>query len=498
VILPELAMFIRPSHRLFQVLVAAIGLVCLLALLNTWEKSYSRYKPSILLSSKHGPSVPPPAIVSFWAEWASKFEEAKPNIDPIELQYRASTDGSDEADGERTPSQSILGLSQGDVDNLHAAHKGLLQHIRRSTDSFQNITSTIYSGTGVVIVAGGQYFAPAILTLRMLRRSGSRLPVQVFLQSRTEYEPDICEHVLPALGAECFVLESFLTRKSPLKISHYQLKVLAVLFSSYETAVLLDSDCMPLRDPNELLTAEPFSSSGLVSWPDYWIATEDPVFYMIAGLPDFPKGMPARASESGQLLISKKIHLPTLLLAAYYNIYGPGFYYPILSQGAAGEGDKETFLAAAVVLGLPYYRVKTHVGTVGYHTEDGEFKGGAIVQFHPGDDALASAINDTTHPIRPFFLHANVPKMNLGRLLDDGVLVSEKTKKPLRLWGPKESQEKIFGTDLERDVWDILKSVGCELDRTLKDWIGRSRVCERAQEHWIEVFEPHRRLAGII
>ena len=348
------------------------------------------------------------------------------------------------------------------------------------------------------MVAGGQYFAPAILTLRMLRKTGSRLPVQVFLQSRAEYEPDICEHVLPAMGAECFILESFLKHKSSLKISHYQFKVLAVLFSTFESAVLLDSDCMPLRDPNELLVAEPFSSTGFISWPDYWIATEDPVFYKIAGLPDFPRNMPARASESGQLLISKKTHLPTLLLAAYYNLYGPGYYYPILSQGAAGEGDKETFLAAAVVLGLPYYRVKKHVGTVGYHTEDGDFKGGAIVQYHPGDDALVTTTTTTTTTIRPFFLHANVPKMNLGRLLDDELLISEKTKKPLRLWGPKVSQEKIFDKDLEMEVWDVLRAVGCELDNTLRDWVGRSRVCERAQEHWVEVFEPHRALAGII
>ena len=491
-------MFIRPSHRLLQVTVGTIGIISLLALLNTWEKSYSPYKPSILLSTKHGPSVPPKAIVSFWADWAHKFEEAKPTIDPIELQYRASTDGSDKADGERTPSKSILGLTQEDVDNLHDKHKGLLQHIRRSTDSFQNLTSTIYAGTGVIIVAGGHYFAPAILTLRMLRRTGSRLPAQVFLQSRTEYEPDICEHILPALGAECFILESFLPHKSPLKVSHYQLKVLAVLFSSFETTVLLDSDCMPLRDPTELLSTEPFTLTGFISWPDYWIATEDPVFYMIAGLPGFPQNMPARASESGQLLISKRAHLPTLILAAYYNIYGPGYYYPMLSQGAVGEGDKETFLAAAVVLSLPYYRVKKHVGTVGYHTEDGEFKGGAIVQFHAGDDALASAANDSSIPVRPFFLHANVPKMNLGRLLDDEDLISEKTKKPLRLWGPKESQEKIFGVDLEREVWDILRDIGCELDQTLKDWVGRTRVCERAEEHYLEVFEPHRRLAGII
>lgn len=42
----------------------------------------------------------------------------------------------------------------------------------------------------------------------------------------------------------------------------------------------------------------------------------------------------------------------------YYNTYGPDYYYPLLSQGAAGEGDKETFIAAAHKLNLPYYQVQ--------------------------------------------------------------------------------------------------------------------------------------------
>lgn len=57
------------------------------------------------------------------------------------------------------------------------------------------------------------------------------------------------------------------------------------------------------------------------------------------------------------MMIDKEKHFRSLVLAMYYNYYGPNYYYPLLSQGAAGEGDKETFIAAAHKFGLPYYQV---------------------------------------------------------------------------------------------------------------------------------------------
>lgn len=376
-------------------------------------------------------------------------------------------------------------MSQKDIESLQKSMNPLLERLK-SFDKTQ--TKGIFSGTGVVIVAGGEYFAPAIVSIRMLRRSGSKLPVHVFLQSRAEYEPEVCEDYLPTLDAECFVLEDFLRDHTPFSVTHYQLKALAILFSPFETIFYLDSDCMPLRNPSELLSAEPFASAGLLAWPDYWIATEDPVFYTIAGLSSFPRNVPARASEAGQLLISKEKHLPTLLLAAYYNIFGPTHFYPMLSQGAAGEGDKETFMASAIVLGKPYYRVRARVGTVGYFNEEGSFKGGAMVQKHAGDEyAIGAAGSDTNTTIRPFFLHANLPKMNLGRLIDDPSLTDHGGARR-RLWGPLESQEQQFGIDVERAVWHEMIAAGCALQDSLRDWQGRDRVCERGREHWDQLY----------
>lgn len=427
------------------------------------------------------------------------FETAKPKTAKIDFQGQASTEGSDQANSDRTPGESLLGLSEKDVESLKSSHGVLVRELERFD---KKKVKSLFSGTGVVTVAGGRFFPPVITSIKMLRHSGSKLPVQVFLQSRAEYEPVVCEDFLPRINAECYVIEDYLRKEAPFSVTHFQLKALAILLSSFESVLYLDSDCMPLRDPSNLLSSEPFLSTGLVTWPDYWKATEDPVFYRIAGLPSFPSGMPARSTESGQILISKTKHITTLLLAAYYNVFGPGYYYPILSQGALGEGDKETFLAAAVVLGNPYYRVHERVGTIGYHDEEGVFHGGAMVQHDPRDDykqhksqkgAATETAKDnskatsTQSIVRPFFLHANYPKMNLGRLLDEPGLHTHNGERR-RLWGPKDSIVKLFGVDLERVVWNEMVEPGCELGDALTDWKELDQVCNRAREHWNDVF----------
>lgn len=469
-------MFPRSSYRYTTIVLTCILFLTLATLFESFLQSHSHNRLSILSVPQHHPRSSQRKIKAFWAEWAAIFDQAKPTTPKIQFDGKASTDGSDQANGDRVPGPSLLELSSKDVASMQASHKVLMKQLQ-TVDGEQ--VKRLFSGTGVVIVAGGEYFPPALTTIKMLRRSGSKLPVEIFLQSHSEYEADVCDDFLLGLNAECIVLEDFLRNDAPFSVTHFQLKALAMLFSSFETILFLDSDCMPLRNPAELLDSEPFTSTGLLTWPDYWIATEDPVFYTIAGLPSFPSNMPARSSESGQLVVSKSQHLSTLLLAAYYNVFGPSHFYPLLSQGALGQGDKETFLAAAVVLGNPYYRVRERVGTVGYFDDEGDFHGGAMVQHHAGDDHAMQLNKSSISKVRPFFLHANYPKMNLGHLVDGP---------RRRLWGPEDSMFKRFGLDLERVVWNEMVEPGCGLATVLRDWTERENVCDRAREHWQEVF----------
>ena len=363
------------SHMLTRRLLLLFTIACIVYVL-TLVLLGSRTNPltdSTLPRPKHATSVtnpPSQAIVDYWQRWALVIEAAKPLIPPIELRLGAASTkeplgipdfGKEEEERKPTPDQSVL--TSTDVESLRRSHAILLEY--PGFNDTREDALKLFRGTGVVMVAGGKYYAPAIVSIRMLRRTNCTLPVQLYLQSSDEYEPYICEELLPAMNAECFVIEDYLHKDAPFTVTRFQLKVLAILFSSFESLLFLDADSIALHDPTELLTSEPFLTTGLVSWPDYWIATEDSAFYTIAGFPSYPTGLPLRSSESGQLLISKKKHLSSLLLAAYYNVYGPGYYYPILSQGAPGEGDKETFLAGAIVLHRPWYRVKEHAGHIG-------------------------------------------------------------------------------------------------------------------------------------
>ncbi|CAD6580217.1 MAG: hypothetical protein ASARMPREDX12_002314 [Alectoria sarmentosa] len=478
-------MFARPT-RILTIILVAFGLFLTATFLQRILNGSLRL--SIFTISPSEANPPTPQILAFWETWAQVIDAARPEIPAIVLQEVAQPAGIEpENERDRKPFNLSIDIPKKDVEVLRQSHERLVGHANFSRVNEQ--ATRLFSGTGIVTVAGGYYFAPAILSIRMLRKTNSTLPVQVFLRNKSEYEKKICQEVLPALNAECFVIQDHLRKDNPVKVEHYQLKVLAILFSSFESVLYLDSDCMALLDPKELFNSEPFLSTGLVSWPDYWIATEDPLFYIIAGLPSFPKGLPARSSEAGQLLVSKQTHLTTLLLAAYYNIYGPGIYYPILSQGAAGEGDKETFLAAAVVLDNPDYRVRHRLGAVGFHEADREFHGTAMVQYHPGDD-YAPRDPTSLKQARPLFFHANSPKMNVAHLLAEDKVFYPGTEDRLRIWGPKESMTKMIGYDIEETVWVEIVEMACTLDDTLKDFRGAWQMCERAQRHYRETFQP--------
>lgn len=431
----------------------------------------------------------PKTVQQLWRLWAEVFEDARPKADPVRLASHAGIAPVARDDtSPREPPIDRISNPESDIEALHEAHSIVFHALR----THEIAGDGIYNGTGIVIVGGGEYFGPAIIGIQMLRRTGSTLPVEVFVADESEWEDYVCTEYLPKLGAKCLITTDFLHQGAAAKqsggfqVTHYQLKSLAMLFCSFAEVLYLDSDSIPLVDPaTELFSQEPYASTGLVIWPDFWVATESPRFYRIVGIPGFPSGLPKSSSEAGQLLINKKTHLKTLLLANYYNIYGPDYYYPLLSQGALGQGDKETFLAAALVLGEPWYRVKANVDSVRRYTGQQE-KGSGMVQYHPQDDLLAHSRITEARRIRPAFLHANTPKMNAGHLVDEGDLMTagRKARQRLRLWGSKETQVGLFGFDAEKTVWDLLVQTGCELEHEIGEWTERPRLCERLKEHW--------------
>ncbi|KAI3394421.1 hypothetical protein diail_2671 [Diaporthe ilicicola] len=224
------------------------------------------------------------------------------------------------------------------------------------------------------------------------------LPVEVFLPEE-EYEAQLCEEVLPTLNAVCRTFPEVSG-----KISHYQYKVFAIILSSFDDVLWLDADSFPLHDSAPLFTSKPFKETGMITWPDLWQTSISPAYSLIAQRK--PTHVPARAStESGQLLVSKSRHWRKLLLAAYYNYYGPGYYYPLLCQGGAGCGDKETFLPAAEAMGLPFYAVEAQPQAVGHykhsdHQERGIYRFALIQGVDVDDFAVMTAAKTSTASVQ--------------------------------------------------------------------------------------------------
>ncbi|ODV96818.1 hypothetical protein PACTADRAFT_48628 [Pachysolen tannophilus NRRL Y-2460] len=448
-----------------------------------------------------------------------------------------------------------LELESNEVQELKSKHSSFVRELSQLSTSNLN-----YKGTGIVYVGGAKFTFLVLLSIVSLRDAGSTLPVEVLIPNDLEAEPEFCAIHFPRLNAKCIYLSTILNKNS--KIGGYQYKSIALLVSSFENVLLMDSDNYFINNPEHIFNTNPFISSGLVVWPDYWRRVTSPYYYQIANLDignerirygidkytyrktsnsffrkffnknssngkdlskiplhDRRNTIPDPSSETGQLLINKKTHLKTIILSLYYNVYGPDFYYPIFSQGTQGQGDKETFIAAANALKENYYQVNKKVEACGYWEKE-EFKGTGMYQFDPVIDyknlQLYLRYNDrpsdnyedykpkkfpnffTQENSKILFLHNNFPKMDPYRLILDEALIettnvngNEILTKMLRLFGPVDL--KRLDKDFEKILWKYINLYVCDLRVYLRSWdldiyndtpgMDRDNVCAYIKRH---------------
>ena len=428
--------------------------------------------------------------IEFWRSFEALLFLSKPDC-PSPIRNGSSGAIFFEATKE-IPRPDITFMPREDVELMRAAHQYFVDSIKVSPPKMSYTPGT----RGVVTTAGGVYLPVLVISLRMLRRTGSTLPMEVFLASPSEYEGDICRDVLPSLNARCLIISDILDAVVPgsVTIAQYQLKSFAMLFSSFEDILFLDADSFPIRNPEELFTSEPFISHGMVLWPDFWISTASPLYYNISGqaVPPMSK---RQSSETGEILVSKKTHSHSLLLASYYNYYGPSHYYVLQSQGAPGEGDKETFAAAADALDETYYAVSERVQPVGALKDDGGIAGSGMVQHDSKEDYILTKqglwrVKDPSVAKSPraFFVHVNFPKFNPSTIFHDGGPTKDANGNDRRAWTAPSETIEAFGMDLEMYFWEEIKWTGCELEHKFRSWQGRNDICSNVKSYWNNVF----------
>jgi alpha 1,2-mannosyltransferase len=432
--------------------------------------------------------------LAFWTALRDILDRHAPDCPPPELTGVA--DLAPFTAREASPRPELIVLPHAHLEAMRAAHGAFVDEIH-STDTVKPIHTP--GSRGLVSMAGGPYFPLFLAQLRMLRRSNSNLPVEVFLRDSSEYERHLCEKVLPQYNAKCVVLSELLlgsTKHQGVEIEHYQFRTFAVLFSSFEEVVWMDADCFPLYNVEDLLDAEPFVSTGLVTWPDFSASTTSPLFYEISQQAVPPMTLRA-ATKTGVFLISKKKqkHFLTLLLAAYYNYHGPSHYFSLLLQGAPGQGDKETLFQAAHALQEPVYAVSERVGALG-HVVDSALAVSAVAQADPIEDfGLTSAgiwrVQDPAAAKAPrvFFIHASHPKFDASDNIFGYPWDGGPSTIPGRLWTENADAIKRFGYDAEKAYWEEVKWAACNYETSLQAWAGRHGVCDSVQERWRNVFE---------
>lgn len=167
--------------------------------------------------------------------------------------------------------------------------------------------SHLFSGQGIVILAGGRYTGFATTGLGMLREIGSKLPIEVWVKDQSEEREAWCIE-LAKEGVACRRLSDYMDTEL---LEHgYQLKISAILFSSFERILFLDADNVPVVNPDVIFTSKSFTDTGVVMWPDYWKHTGSPSLPYIVGLSDGPSEVlrEDQTAESGQLVWDKKRH----------------------------------------------------------------------------------------------------------------------------------------------------------------------------------------------
>ncbi len=167
----------------------------------------------------------------------------------------------------------------------------------------------LYSGRGIVMLAGGRYSDYAATGLGMLREIGCSLPVEVWMKDGKEEKAGWCDE-LKDEGMVCRRVSDYMDVS---KLEHgYQLKIYSILLSSFEQILFLDGDNVPVRNPDGVFDSKSFKDTGVVLWTDYWRHTGSPVLPYVLGLTAEPSEILIRGSnktvESGQLMWDKKRH----------------------------------------------------------------------------------------------------------------------------------------------------------------------------------------------
>jgi hypothetical protein len=258
-----------------------------------------------------------------------------PTLTSAEVVHRIETyfEGSSRRYSARLSSSNVTGghgacLDSADDDALTEQNANILsERVIRRIPPYPGT----FTGRGVVMCAGGlKYFTCAWVSIKMLRRLGCSLPIQMWFLGEDEFDDRMKALVAP-LGVEC--VDAFEVRKRhPCRILNgWELKPYAILHAPFQEVLFVDADNIAVRNPEYLFETPQFAETGAIFWPDAG-RFASPRIWDICGIPhrDEPE------FETGQIVIDKQRCWRALSLSMWFNEHSD-FYYRYI------YGDKDTF-----------------------------------------------------------------------------------------------------------------------------------------------------------
>lgn len=234
-----------------------------------------------------------------------------------------------------------------------------------------------FKGDGIVVCAGNHIADLALSTLRMIREvHRSDLPFEVFyigdgdlsVENRKKFE-EIPNTVTRDITK--------IFNNDILKLGGWAIKGFAILASSFENAMLIDSDVVFIQSPDTLFSSYLFKTYGALFFHDRSLfshAEKTKQWFKDLLTPtqsEYSKGFrvfqdkTAHEQESGVVLINKKKNMPGLMATCTLNVDKiRNLAYDFVF------GDKETFWLGFEAVSQPYRFNGFFPGTIGESKRD--------------------------------------------------------------------------------------------------------------------------------
>lgn len=226
-----------------------------------------------------------------------------------------------------------------------------------------------FNGRGIVICAGGaKYFTCAWVCINMLRKLGCNLPIELWHLGPRELTDEMKALVEP-LNVVCVDGRACAETVPARRLNGWELKPYAIINSTFKEVLLLDSDNVPVVNPEYLFETDRYKTTGAIFWPDFNRLANFRLIWDICEItyqdePEF---------ETGQIVVNKEKCWNELQLTMYMNEYSDFFYHYI-------HGDKETFHMAWRKLNSEYAMPTRPIDQLKYTMCQHDFNGTRVFQ----------------------------------------------------------------------------------------------------------------------